>query len=312
MPIRIAQQAEIMKVLSIGDVVPLMREALIAQSRGECETPMPMHLYPRDRDAEVHLKSSYRAGGDFFAVKIAGGYPQNKGTDLPTFNGLILLCSAKTGDPVAILCDGANLTHARTAAVSAMVAQELGRKDSTIGILGSGQQARWQARAHAEVLPLREIWIWGRTPAHIESCRADLTKLLPGVEIRIGISPADVARHAKLIITVTGAREAVLAFDDIAPGTLISAVGSDSPGKQELHPQILERAALLLSDTIAQCEKLGELQHAPSARSRAMDIGKFCEFHPAFDAGGIVVADFTGLGVEDLFIAEDCYRKLEA
>ena len=93
---------------------------------------------------------------------------------------------------------------------------------------------------------------------------------------------------------------------------MISAVGSDSPGKQELHPQILNRAALLLVDSLAQCEKLGELQHAPSARGRAMEIGKFCEFHPAFDAEGIVVADFTGLGVEDLFIAEDCYQRLEA
>jgi ornithine cyclodeaminase len=312
MPMKIAQREEILKVLSLQDAIPLMRDALVAQSRGECETPMPMHLYPRDRDAEVHLKASYRAGGEFFAVKIAGGYPRNAGTGLPTFNGLILLCSARTGDPVAILCDGADLTHARTAAVSAMVARELVRTDTTIGILGSGQQARWQARAHAEVLPLREIWIWGRTPGHVASCCGEISAFLPGVEVRVAISPADVARHAKLIITVTGAREPVLSFEDIAPGTLISAVGSDSPGKQELHPQILNRAALLLVDSLAQCEKLGELQHAPSARGRAIEIGKFCEFHTQYDADGIVVADFTGLGVEDLFIAEDCYQRLDA
>lgn len=307
---KVAQKKEILSVLSLRDVIPLMREALIAQSRGECETPLPMHLYAHDRDAEVHIKSSYREGGEYFCVKIAGGYPQNIGTDLPSFNGLMLLSSARTGDPVALLCDGAELTHARTAAVSAMVAHELGRKDTSLGVLGTGEQARWQSRAHAEILPLREIWIWGRTPAHVEHCRADIAAMLPGVEVRAAISPADVARHAKLIVTVTGAREPVLAFDDVAPGTLISAVGSDSPGKQELHPQILVRASLLLVDSIAQSERLGELQHEPSARGRAMEIGKYCEFHPPFDANGIVVADFTGLGVEDLFIAEDTYRKL--
>jgi len=307
---KIAQRDEILRVLSLGDAIPLMREALIAQSRGECETPLPMHLYAHDRDAEVHIKSSYREGGEFFVVKLAGGYPQNAGTGLPEYNGLMLLCSARTGDPVALLCDGAELTHARTAAVSAMVAQELERKDSAIGILGSGEQARWQARAHAQVLPLHEIWIWGRTPAHVEHCCVELSALFPGVEVRAAISPADVARHAKLIITVTAAREPILAFEDVTPGTLISAVGSDSPGKQELHPQILTRASLVLVDSIGQCEKLGELQHAPSAHDRAMEIGKFCAFHPAYDAEGIVVADFTGMGVEDLFIAEDCYRKL--
>ena len=307
---RIANRDEILKVLSLADAIPLMREALIAQSRGECETPLPMHLHARDREAEVHIKSSYREGGEFFVVKLAGGYPQNAGTGLPEFNGLMLLSSARSGDPVALLCDGAELTHARTAAVAAMVAQELKRKDSSIGILGTGEQARWQARAHAQVLPLHEIWIWGRTPAHVEHCCSELAALFPGVEVRAAVSPADVARHAKMIITVTAARAPILAFEDVAPGTFISAVGSDSPGKQELHPQIVLRASLLLVDSIAQCEKLGELQHALSARDRALEIGKFCAFHPAFDASGVVVADFTGLGVEDLFIAEDCYRKL--
>jgi ornithine cyclodeaminase len=309
---KIAKRDEILKVLSLADAIPLMREALMAQARGECETPLPMHLYAKDREAEVHIKSSYREGGDFFVVKLAGGYPQNAGTGSPEFNGLMLLSSARTGDPVALLCDGAELTHARTAAVSAMVAKELGRQDTALGILGTGEQARWQTRAHAQVLPLHEIWIWGRTPAHVEHCCSELAALFPGVEVRAAISPADVARHAKLIVTVTAAREPILAFEDVAAGTLISAVGSDSPGKQELHAQIVLRASLLLVDSIAQCEKLGELQHALSARDRALEIGKFCTFRPAFDASGIVVADFTGLGVEDLFIAEDCYRRLGA
>ena len=54
MSMKIAQREEILKVLSLKDVIPLMREALVAQSRGECETPMPMHLYrarPRCRSA---------------------------------------------------------------------------------------------------------------------------------------------------------------------------------------------------------------------------------------------------------------------
>jgi hypothetical protein len=42
---KIATRDEIQKVLSLRDAIPLMREALVAQCRGECETPMPMHLY---------------------------------------------------------------------------------------------------------------------------------------------------------------------------------------------------------------------------------------------------------------------------
>ena len=110
-----------------------MREALIAQSRGECDTPMPMHLAIDDEDAEVHIKSSYRRGGKYFALKLAGTFPHNTARGLSTGNGAMLLGCAVTGAPAALLADGGHLTDVRTAAVAAMTARELGRTDCTIG-----------------------------------------------------------------------------------------------------------------------------------------------------------------------------------
>ena len=93
---------------------------------------------------------------------------------LPTGNGMMLLSSAQTGEPVALLADAGHLTDVRTAAVAAMVARELGRRDTVIGILGTGIQARLQAQMHAEVLDLETVWIWGRTPERAAECRRDL------------------------------------------------------------------------------------------------------------------------------------------
>jgi ornithine cyclodeaminase len=123
-------------------------------------------------------------------------------------------------------------------------------------------------------------------------------------------SPADVARESRLIVTTTAARQPLLFAADVKPGTHISAVGSDSPGKQELDPGILAGAALLLVDSARQCQKLGELQHAPSEWERAVEIGTFCESPRQLDRDGITLCDFTGLGVEDLYIAEYCYQRL--
>src|SRR5207253_9833275 len=154
-----------------------MRDALIAFSRGECDTPMPMHLDIAPEQAEVHMKSSYRRGGKYFALKIACTFPRNPKRGLPTGNGMMLLSSAETGEPVALLADAGHLTDVRTAAVAAMVARELGRRDSTLGILGTGIQARLQAQMHAEVLPLEAVWIWGRTAERSDACRSDLEPL---------------------------------------------------------------------------------------------------------------------------------------
>jgi ornithine cyclodeaminase len=216
-------------------------------------------------------------------------------------NGMVLLAVASTGKPVVYLDDAGHLTDVRTAAVAAMTARELGRTDRAIGILGSGIQARLTARFHARALPLERVFLWGRNAGRTAACANEIRASSPGVRVEIVKTPAEVAQAARLIVTCTASREPLLQADGVQPGTHISAIGSDSAGKQELDPEIPRRADLLLADSLPQCAKLGELQHAPDLMARAIEIGRFCE-QPRAAASS--VADFTGLGVEDLYIAE--------
>src|SRR5271165_1839744 len=231
-----------------------MRDALMAQARGECSTPMPMHLDTAN-GGEVHIKSSYRRGGKYFVLKMAS-----------TGHGMMLLSSAETGEPVAYFADEGHLTDVRTAAVAAMVARELGRRDTSIGILGTGIQARLTARFHRRVLPLKNIFLWGRDAQKAQQCAAEIGSTVVK-------TPAELAASTRLIVTCTASRAPLLFAGDLQEGTHISAVGADSVGKQELDPEILRRADLLLVDSRAQCEKLGELQHARELRDRALEIG---------------------------------------
>jgi len=307
--VRILELPEIRRTLVYSSVVALMRDALIAQSRGECETPMPMHLDIASRHAEVHMKSSYRQGGRFFALKVASTFPGNIERGLPSGNGMVLLASAETGEPVAFLADAGHLTDVRTAAVAAMVARELGRQDRVLGILGTGAQARLQAQVHGEILKLEQIWIWGRDPDRTLDCCREMQTQMPGAKVQIASSPAELARRTRLLVTATASRQPLLHVHDIEPGTHISAVGSDAPGKQELDAEILHRADLLLADSRRQCQRFGELQHAPAEWERVREIGAFCQSPDTSSPDAITVCDFTGLGVEDLYIAEYCYQR---
>jgi ornithine cyclodeaminase len=286
--------------VSRAAAIAAMREAVMAQSRGDCDTPMPMHLNLAAGGAgEVHIKSSYRKGGQHFALKTAGTYVQRP-------YGSIVLVSVETGETAAYFDDGGYLTDLRTAAVAAMVARELGRADHALGILGTGVQARLQAELHAEVLSLSEVHVWGRRTERAEACARVIAMHLPGVRAVAAASPTDVAARCRMIVTATAARGPLLAAADLRAGTHVSAVGADAPGKQELDPEILRTASLVLVDSLAQCSRLGELQHAPSEQGRAIEIGAFCTAPVAYDSAGVTVADFTGLGAEDLFIAEAC------
>lgn len=294
---RILKRPDFESALQPARVLAAMRDALIAQARGECSTPMPMHLdIPAER-AEVHIKSSYRRGGKYFVLKVASTFPGNPARGLSTGAGMMLLCSAETGAPEALLDDGGHLTDVRTAAVTAMVVRELRRRDTSLGILGSGIQARLQAWWHAQVLDLKDVWICGRTPERVEQAAGEIGG---GVQVHVAATPAEVAKNCRLIVTCTASRSPLLMAADLQDGTHVSAVGSDSPGKQELDSEILRKASLVLVDSGTQCERLGELQHAPEVE--VIDIGRFCQSPSS--PSGITVADFTGLGVEDLFIAE--------
>jgi ornithine cyclodeaminase len=286
--VRILDLEQILARIDDYAVILRMREALIAQARGECSTPMPMHLDTAN-GGEVHMKSSYRLGGKYFALKMASTFHG-------VGNGMILLCSAENGEPVAYLADAGHLTDVRTAAVSAMVARELGRRDTSIGILGTGIQARLTARFHRHVLPVEKIFIWGRDAGKARRCAEEIGATVVG-------TPSELAAATRLIVTCTASRAPLLFARDIQAGTHISAVGADSVGKQELDPSILRSADLVLVDSRVQCERLGELQHAREVGS--VEIGSFCERPRAV---GSSVADFTGLGVEDLYIAEMVYE----
>jgi ornithine cyclodeaminase len=277
------------------EIVARMREAIAAFRGGECEMPMPIHLDIAPEGGEVHIKSSYRLGGKYFALKVASTFPNNTARGISTGNGMMQLYSAETGEPLALLADQGYLTDLRTAAVAAMVAQDLGRNDATLGILGTGVQARLQAELHAEILPIRRIVVWGRSAERAERCRRDIAQILPAIDVSIAATPAEVAREARLIIATTASRAPLLFARDLHPGTHISAVGADAPGKQELDPEILLRARSLWLDSPDQCARLGEFQHIQGC-VRSCD-------------GDYSIADFTGLGVEDLFIAEYVYEN---
>jgi ornithine cyclodeaminase/alanine dehydrogenase-like protein (mu-crystallin family) len=288
---------EIRRVLDYRETIGLMREALLA----DCDTPMPMHLDIAPESAEVHIKASYARGGPYFAMKVASTYPKNRERGLPSGNGMMLLCSAETGAPLAVLADDGYLTDVRTAATSAMIAREVGRTDRVLGIVGSGIQARLTARLHALVLPLERIVLWGRTRDRAQECARELADVAP---VEVVDSPAAVAREARLIVTVTASRAPLLRLGDLQPGTHITAVGSDGPGKQELDTHIVRRADWILADSVQQCERLGELQFAKEQTMRARELRQ-----GGFGPGRLTVADLTGLGVEDLFIARHVYER---
>jgi ornithine cyclodeaminase/alanine dehydrogenase-like protein (mu-crystallin family) len=123
------------------------------------------------------------------------------------------------------------------------------------------------------------------------------------------------ALASDVIVTCTPARKYFLRQQDVRPGTFISAVGADSPGKQELQPQLLASSKVVV-DILEQCAKVGELQHALGAKLIALEqvYGELGDLAAGRLPGRandqeITIFDTTGSAIQDTAAAVAVYQK---
>ncbi len=288
-------------------------------ARGEAEVPPPMGIVVPEREGEVHVKSAYVRGHDGFAVKIASGFWRNAQEGLPVSSGMMVLLDAKTAFPLALLLDNGYLTEVRTALAGAIAAKYLAREVvRTVGVISAGMQARMQVEALRLARGFGRVLVWARKPEAAQRYAEEMRGKL-GVEVRAADSIAEVVRESDVVITTTPAREPLVMAADVHAGMHITAMGSDGPGKQELDPQVLARADLVVCDRRSQCERLGELQHCAAAgvdtgKMRIVELGDVIVGHAPgrTSAEQFTVCDLTGVGVQDTAIASLAYRKARA
>lgn len=274
---------------------------------GRAMVPPVAHIEAADRHGDIDIKTAYVRGVDRFAVKIASGFPGNAARGLPTGSGMMVVFSAETGFCEAVLLDNGYLTDLRTGLAGAVAADRLAPKEiGTVGILGSGVQARYQLLSLALVRKIGRVLVWGRSREHV-SKYVDEMHSRHGIGIGIAKSPEDLVRQSSLLITITASRGPIVRAEWIQPGLHITAAGADFPGKQELDAAVLERADRLFCDRLEQCRRLGELQHWKAGRPpNAVELGAVIRgVAPGRQSDSeITVCDLTGVGVQDTAIAD--------
>jgi ornithine cyclodeaminase len=311
---QVLRLAEIQAAVADADLVKEMEIGFVAYSKGQVIVPPVGELLFENPPGDAHIKYGHIKGDDIFVVKVASGFYNNPDLGLSSNSGLILVFSAKTGFPEAVLLDEGQLTNLRTAAAGAVAAKWLAPKEvKRIGVLGSGVQARMQLSMLKKVTSCREVTAWARSAEKAQAYAKDMTR--DGFTVTVAKTPQEVAAACNLIVTATLTSKPLLQGTDIQPGTHITAMGSDTPEKCELAPEILGKANQVICDSIPQCRERGEVYHAIKANKISVD--KLVELGSVIDgkAAGrrsqndITVCDLTGVAVQDIRIARVAMRK---
>ena len=121
--------------------------------------------------------------------------------------------------------------------------------------------------------------------------------------------------QSDIVVTCTAARKAFLGPSDVRPGTFVAAVGADSEHKQEIEPQLMSHAAVVV-DILEQCAMIGDLHHAIEAGVMSRDDVRA---DLAAVVGGtiagrrgdeeVIIFDSTGTALEDVAAAAVAYER---
>jgi alanine dehydrogenase len=261
--VRILTQREVQSCLPMDRTIEAVREAYVAFAKGSVELAPVAHLDVRKHNGEVDIKSGYVEDFGLIGTKIASGFYDNQKLGLPPGVAVIVLMDLKTSMPLAVM-DGTYITAYRTGAAGAVAADLLARKDSTkVGVVGAGTQARMQILALNEIFSLEEIKVWDVVEKAGRDYATEMSSKL-GIEVKARNKVENVVEGTDIVVTVTPSREALVNAEWIGEGVHINAIGADGPGKQELDPMIVKKADKVVVDSLAQCRRIGEIQHALS------------------------------------------------
>jgi ornithine cyclodeaminase len=307
---------QIMDVLKSLQPVKEIEDGFVAYSAGKAVIPPVGEMLFKDPPGDVHIKYGYLTDDDYYVIKIASGFFESPSSSRYISDGLILLFKKGTGELACALLDKCHLTNVRTAAAGAVSAKYLAPKNiDCIGILGAGTQGRMQVEYLSPVIDCKDIMVWGLSQEELDDYKKDMESL--GYRIQTTLNTEDIADRCNLIVTATPSKSPLLSADKIRKGTHITAMGSDTPEKIELDPKILQKADIVVADSISQCLLRGEIHQALKAgvleKERVVELGNVIA-QPELrrtSEDQITVADLTGVAVQDIQIAKAVFHALE-
>jgi ornithine cyclodeaminase len=258
-------------------------------------------LASHSRDGVIELMPT--SDGELYAMKFVNGHPRNTEEGKLTVTAFGVLADVATGYPV-LISEMTILTALRTAAMSAVAARALVRRDARVlALVGAGAQSEFQALAFKALLGISEVRVFDVDPDAVDKFCLNLAT--SGLRVVRAQSAADAVGGADVVTTATAdkTRAAVLTPEMIEPGMHINGIGGDCPGKTELHRDIVAQASVFVEYT-PQTRIEGEIQQMdadfPVTELWQVLAGKASGRRSAnevtlFDSVGFAIEDFSAL-----------------
>jgi ornithine cyclodeaminase len=249
--------------------------------------------------AEGVIELMPTSDGATYGFKYVNGHPKNAAAGRQTVTAFGVLSHVDSGYPL-LISEMTILTALRTGATSALAARALAPPNArTMAIIGNGAQCEFQAVAFKAICGVESVRLYDIDPQATQKASANLRG--SGLAVVPCRSSEEAILGAEIVTTCTADKRfaTILTDNMIGAGVHLNAIGGDSPGKTELHRDILLRSDIFV-------------EYAPQTRIEG-EIQQLDRSHPVTelwqvltgrapgrrDARQITLFDGVGFAIED-------------
>ena len=283
-------ESDVQELLPMRDAIDVIRKTFEALAQGRAQN-QPRRRLILETGSVLHSMAG--AYGNYFGTKFYSTNPRYGA------HFYFVLYDAKTAQPLAMM-EANHLGQIRTGAASGHATDLLADPQAeTLGIIGSGFQARTQLDAIRAVRPIKTVRVWSRSE---EKRRAFAEES----SVTAVDSAEEAVGGARIVVTATNSKDPVLESSWIEPGAMINAMGSNVANRRELPADLVQCAGLIAVDSIEQAKiEAGDLLLA----NHWSNVVELKDVQRHYDAKQITIFESLGLGVEDVAAGAFLYER---
>jgi alanine dehydrogenase len=295
-------QADVVRLLDIDRLLEALAAAFVELSAGR--TSVPPRIAARTPAGGL-LGAMPGFMGGVLEAKLVSVFPQNHVRGIPSHQGLIALFDPETGGPLAVM-DGVAITAIRTGAAAAVAARWLSRPDSAVlAVLGAGVQGRSNLAAFQRVRNFTEIRVASRSAEKAQALAAEAPNAHAVATFEEAVRGADV------VCLCTDAREPLIKYEWLKPGTHVSSVGGTFGPEVDARTIALGTLFVETRDAVKAPPPAGAHELQGFQPDRVTEIGEVIAGNKPgrADATELTVYKSTGHAVEDAAAAKLVYDR---
>jgi 1-pyrroline-2-carboxylate reductase [NAD(P)H] len=253
---KVIEAADVHRVMTFPELVETIRTTF-----GKPAGTPRRTLYQLQEDDPYHDAFAVLPAwsADVIGVKAFTYLPSNVPKGRPILHSKILLFDRETGAPLALV-DGTSVTYWRTAAVAALAADYLARKDAkTLLVCGTGNLSPYMTLAHASVRSYDDILIWGRNADKAAKAVSAVKAKRPELRVRVATDLESAACSADVISCATAAKQPVILGAWIRPGTHADFIGNHERANRETDTELVVKSRVYVDSRANTMNEAGEI-----------------------------------------------------